>query len=167
MKNKLFALILALALTLSLTACGGGKESGAAPRKEVDLTEFYSTLLEENEWPKMMSLEGEALEGFYAGLSDLSLKQCLVNTAAISAVVGELALVEVENDEDVQKVEEIFQARIDYQVGDETNPGGAWYPESIAAWQNDSQIVSGGNYVMLAVGEHAAGAVQSFNELFQ
>ena len=77
-----------------------------------------------------------------------------------------MALVEVENAEDVETVEGIFQARIDYQVGDENNPGGAWYPETIRGWEENSRIVSNGNYVMMAVGDGAKDAVESFNALF-
>lgn len=192
MKMKLCALLLALSLALSLAACGGRNDSqdsapgtgapetnapeitapdpGApgetASQEDVDLSAFYSTLLEETEWPELMPLEGEPLDGFYPGLSGLSPKQCLVSTAAISAAVGEIALVEVENAEDVQTVKDIFQARIDDQVGDDNNPGGAWYPETIEGWKTKSQIVSHGNYVMLAVGDAAEAAVDRFNALF-
>lgn len=106
------------------------------------------------------------LDSNYPGLSDISTKQCEVYMAAMSAVVGEIALVEVEDSEDVKAVEGIFQARIAYQVGDETNPGGAWYPASIEGWEKDSCIASNGNYIMLAVGDHAAEAVADFNALF-
>lgn len=164
MKNKLSALILALILAHSLTACGGIRQP---VESDVDLAAFYNTLLEETEWPHQMTLENEQIDVFYPGLLELELEQCLVSTAAISSAVGEIVLVEVEDAEDVQTVEEIFQARIDYQVGDGNNPGGAWYPETIEGWQNDSHIVSSGNYVMLAVGGSAADAVLSFNELFQ
>lgn len=186
MKTKLFALVLALALALSACGASQGSTGGAsgsgepsapesggasvpeegAPHKDVDLSEFYASLLEEQEWPELMALEGETLDGFYPGLSDLSPKQCLVNVAAISAAVGEIALVELETEEDAQKAAEIFQARIDYQVGDDNNPGGAWYPETIEGWKTNSQIVSNGNYVMLAVGSHAAEAAESFQQLF-
>lgn len=195
MKKNFLALMMALFLSLSLAACGGSgsagsPESGApeistpeskdpeestpesngpeesAPQKDADLAEFYDALLSGSEWPALMALEGEALDSFYPGLSDLSLRQCLVNTAAISAVVGEIALVETETEEDVKTVQEIFQARIDYQVGDEDNPGGAWYPETIEGWRTNSHIAVQGRYVMLAVGENAAAAVESFQALF-
>ncbi|WP_295763699.1 DUF4358 domain-containing protein [uncultured Oscillibacter sp.] len=199
MKTKLFALMLALALALSLSACGGytaqggapadgapgtdapgtsapgdgspGADApeapeGPAPQEDVDLAGFYDALLAETEWPSLMPLEGEVLDSFYPGLSDLSLKQCLVNTAAISAAVGEIALVEVEDAEDAKTVEEIFQARIDYQVGDEENPGGAWYPETIEGWRKNSRIVTQGTCVMMAAGDAADDAVERFNALF-
>lgn len=199
MKTRLFALMLALALALSLSACGGytaqggapgdsapetdapgtsapgdgapGADApeapeGPAPQEDVDLAGFYDALLAETEWPSLMPLEGEVLDSFYPGLSDLSLKQCLVNTAAISAAVGEIALVEVEDAEDAKTVEEIFQARIDYQVGDEENPGGAWYPETIEGWRKNSRIVTQGTCVMMAAGDAADTAVERFNALF-
>ena len=184
MKTKLFALMLALALALSLSACGGYTAQGGAPadgapgadapeapeapapQEDVDLAGFYDALLAETEWPSLMPLEGEVLDSFYPGLSDLSLKQCLVNTAAISAAVGEIALVEVENADDVQKVKDILQARIDAQVGTDDAPGGAWYPETIEGWKNNSRIVSNGNYVMLIVWDDCDAMVSEFNALF-
>ena len=145
----------------------------AEPEKDVDLTAFYNTLREENTWPELMDLtdsgaesELELLNAYYPGLSEISTKQCGVYIAAISAAVGEIALVEVENAADVQAVEDIFQARVDYQVGDDSNPGGAWYPETIEGWKNSARIVSHGNYVMLAVGDAADAAVESFDGLF-
>lgn len=180
MKKKLLALMLALTLALSLAACGGlkeefpaegGDQTAETPAKDIDLTEFYNTLREENTWPELMNLIEdetltELLDNYYPGLAEIPMKQCGVYVAAISAAVGEIALAEVENTEDVQAVEDIFQARIDYQVGDGNNPGGAWYPETIEGWKTKSQIVSHGNYVMLAVGDAAEAAVESFEALF-
>lgn len=156
---------------------GSGSPEAEAPEapeespKEIDLGAFYDTLREESTWPELMKLESmgdvqELLDAYYPGLSGISTKQCGVYVAAISAAVGEIALVEVENAGDVQAVEEIFQARVDYQVGDDTNPGGAWYPETIEGWKTKSRIVSSGNYVMLAVGDPADAAVESFEALF-
>nr|WP_325212688.1 hypothetical protein [uncultured Oscillibacter sp.] len=182
MKKKLLALTLALALALSLAACGGGTaapgeagspEAPAETETDVDLAAFYNTLREENTWPELMDLtdsgaesELEMLDAYYPGLSGISTKQCGVYIAAISAAVGEIALAEVENAEDVEAVKAVFQARIDYQVGDDANPGGAWYPETIEGWKTKSHIVSHGNYIMLAVGDAAEAAVESFETLF-
>ncbi len=145
-------------------------EAPGAP-EEVDLTAFYNTLREGNIWPELMDLTTDAnmkelLDSYYPGLAEIAAKQRRVYIAAISAAVGEIALVEVENAEDVQAVEDIFQARIDYQVGDDATPGGAWYPETIEGWKTKSRIVSHGNYVMLAVGDASASAVEEFEALF-
>lgn len=132
----------------------------------VDLTAFYDSLAADGNWPAMTAIEGEVQDTFYAGLSDIPTQQCSVHTAMISAVVAEIALVEVTNESDVQKVKDIFQARIDYQVGDEENPGAAMYPASIEGWKNNSRIVSNGKYVMLVVYEGADDVVAAFNALF-
>ena len=138
-----------------------------AESKSVDLAAFYETVASGENRPAMMQVEGETLDVFYDGLSAIKTKQCGVYTAMISAAVGEIALVEVENSADVQAVKDIFQARINYQVGDDENPGGAWYPQTIEGWKNGSRIVSNGNYVMLiALSEGADDVVNSFNALF-
>ncbi len=133
----------------------------------VDLTAFRDSVTSSGSWPAMAAVEGEVLDSYYPGLSDVATNQCLVSYSVISASVGEIALVEVKNASDVQTVKDIFQARIDYQVGDDENPGGAWYPGSIEGWKTGSRIVSNGNYVMLvALSEGADDVVASFNALF-
>ena len=150
---------------------GGTDSTETETSEEINLSAFYNTLREGNIWPELMDLTTDAnmkelLDSYYPGLAEIAAKQRRVYIAAISAAVGEIALVEVENAEDVQAVEDIFQARIDYQVGDEANPGGAWYPETIEGWKTKSHVVSHGNYVMLAVGDAAEAAVESFEALF-
>lgn len=143
------------------------EEAQSKPAAKVDLTAFYESVISGADMPAMMQVEGETLDMFYPGLTAIKTNQCGVYTAMISAVVGEIALVEVQNTADVQAVKDIFQARIDYQVGDDENPGGAWYPETIEGWKNGSRIVSNGNYVMLvALYDGADSVVDSFNALF-
>ena len=150
---------------------GGTDSTETEAPEEINLSAFYNTLREGNIWPELMDLTTDAnmkelLDSYYPGLAEIAAKQRRVYVAAISAAVGEIALVEVENAEDVQAVEDIFQARIDYQVGDDATPGGAWYPETIEGWKTKSRIVSHGNYVMLAVGDASASAVEEFEALF-
>ena len=135
--------------------------------KDVDLTAFYESLSGSVEnWPSMMAMSQESVDAFYPGLSGISTKQCSVYMAMISANVGEIALVQVENAGDVQTVKDIFQSRIDYQVGDDSNPGGAWYPAPTEMWRNESRIVSNGNFVMLVAHTGADAVVEQFNALF-
>ena len=150
---------------------GGTDSTETEAPEEINLSAFYNTLREGNIWPELMDLTTDAnmkglLDSYYPGLAEIAAKQRRVYVAAISAAVGEIALVEVEHAEDVQAVEDIFQARIDYQVGDDAAPGGAWYPETIEGWKTKSRIVSHGNYVMLAVGDASASAVEEFEALF-
>ena len=103
---------------------------------------------------------------FYPGISDIETKQCTGATALIRAVASEILLVEVTNADDVAKVEEIMNARISYQVGDGTSPGGAWYPETMDQWENNSRVVSVGNSVILVVMDNADEIVTEFQNLF-
>ena len=162
--KKLFALLLAVAAVMSLAACGSKTEEV----KSADLTAFYeetvASIIEEKgeeNFPMMMPLEGEMLDGFYPGLSEIVTKQCVAYAPAMSAVAAEFVLVEVENAEDVEKAQEILQARIDAQIA-----GGAWYPETIEGWEKNSQLAVNGNSLMLVVWEDSEAIVESFNGLF-
>ena len=139
----------------------------ATPVGSVDLTAYYENVASTiTDWPTMMMGEGEMLDAFYPGLTSIATKQCAVYMPMMSAVACEIALVEVENAADVQAVKDIFQARISYQVGDENNPGGAWYPASIEGWKNNSRIVANGNCVMMIAFSECDTFVSEFNALF-
>ena len=81
--------------------------------------------------------------------------------AAIGAVAFEFALVECENAADVETVKGIFEARVDAQVN-----GGAFYPETTAAWEKAEVIVNGNVVALIVAGEQQADAVAAFNALF-
>lgn len=137
--KPLAALALALALILSLAACGGKQGDASGSSEPVDLTAFYETLTQNENAPALMPLEeAELMDALYPGLSEIETSQRIVATAAITSVAAELALVEVANAEDVPAVEAIFQAR----------------------------IVSNGSCVMLAVWENADDVAEQFNALF-
>ena len=129
----------------------------------VDLNAFYekvATAQGEN-WPFMMLAEGEMLDGFFPGLSGIATKQCYAYLPAMSAVAAEFVLVEVENASDIEAVKAIMQERIDAQVA-----GGAWYPETIEGWKNNSRIVTNGNHIVMAVFSDVDAFVAEFNGLF-
>lgn len=173
--KKLTALALAsLALLGLLTACGGEKTN----TPDVDLEAFYTGLEEKYGWTGnaetggpdalvMADIEGELLENYYPRLSELAPKQIVLKMPMMSAAVNELAFVQCETEEDAAKAAEIFQARIDYQVGDETNPGGAWYPESIEGWKKAEVIQKGTYAALIASAEHQDEIVESFEQQFQ
>lgn len=156
---------LALALAV-LTGCGSSGNSAAA--KEVDLQAFFAELQDEFDWDEgyLADIDGEMLESYYTDLSDLPVKQFIAKAPMMSAVVNELVFLQCENEEDAEKAAEILQERIDYQVGDDTNPGGAWYPEAIESWKK-AQVIRRGTYVaMIASAEHQAEIAEDFNDLF-
>lgn len=160
--KKVISLLLAALMALSLTACGKSGD-GAGDALTIDLSAFYTEMFDTifpdpDNAPSMMALEGDMLAQAYPGLSDIETKQCLVYAPMITAVAYEIALVEVANADDAAKVQEIFQTRIDTQV-----ESGAFYPGTVEAWQNQSQIVTRGNYVALFVGAEKDQMVELFN----
>ena len=176
--KKLIALILSLILVFSLAACGAGStstpntpaepsvpsepEKPAEPEiKSVDLQAFYDSTFVGDNMPMMGVMDAEMLGAFYAGLTDLELKQCIVAMPMISAVAAEVALVEVANADDLAKVEEIFKARITSQV-----EGGAFYPATIEVWEKNAEIITHGNTVMMICMDPKDEVVKAFNELF-
>lgn len=169
------ALACAMSLSM-LTACGGNEPTpedvtnpssqtemdknnqdgtenetpdGSVTMTKADLSALYNAIMEsagEDNAPFMSELTDDYVENIYPGLSEISLKQQVLYTAAISAVACEISMVECDDAADVEKVKEIFQARIDSQVD-----GGAWYPETIEKWEQDAKIVVNGNCVGLFV----------------
>ena len=153
-----FTMTLLLAMSL-LTACG----SSGKQEPEVDLTAYFTQMvkdagLDEN---YMTDLEGEMLESYYPGISDISTKQFLAKAPMMSGVVNEMVLMQCENEEDAGKAAAILQERIDTQA-----EGGAWYPESMEAW-GKAQVIQRGTYVaMIASASYQQEMADAFNALF-
>ena len=154
-----FTMTLLLAMSL-LTACG----SSGKQEPEVDLTAYFTQMvkdagLDEN---YMTDLEGEMLDSYYPGISDIPTKQFLAKAPMMSGVVNEMVLMQCENEEDAGKASAILQERIDTQA-----EGGAWYPESMEAWGN-GQVIQHGTYVaMIASAQFQKTWADGFNALFQ
>ena len=164
---KRFLTFTMMFLMLMLTACGGSENSDV-PAADADLQSLYDTLAEEFQWEEgyLVDIEGEMLESYYPGLAEIGTKQLIAKMPMMSSVVKEIVFLQCETEEDAEKTAEILQNRIDYQVGDENNPGGAWYPESIEAWKQ-GQVIQQGTYVaMIASAEYQDAIVEQFNALF-
>lgn len=163
--KKMFSALLALTLVLTLAACGG-TDGGAQTKEAPDLKKFYEdymAALDEENTPAMMDAnEDESyVDAFFPGLNDVELKQSVLQMAMISAVAYEIDLVECANESDVETVKGIFQARIDNQVN-----GGAFYPDTTAAWEKAELIVNDNVVALIVAGDQQADAVDAFNALF-
>ena len=162
--KKWMTLMLAMVMAVCcLTACGSKKEEAPA-EVEVDLSTFYADVEAECGIPEgyMADLEGEMLEGYYPGLADIAAKQLIAKAPMMSAVVNEMVFMQCETEEDAAAAAEILKTRVTTQA-----EGGAWYPETTAAWEK-AEIITNGNVVALIVaGEQQAQAVEAFNALFQ
>lgn len=132
----------------------------------VDLAAFYEDMTGKYEFGFLELADEGLLDGYYTGLTGIDTKQCLVYITMMSMNNGEFGLVQVSDSADVDAVKAIFQARIDYMVGDGNGPGGAWYPGPTEMWDNYSRVVSNGNYVMMVIHENCDDIVSQFNALF-
>lgn len=141
-------------------------EPTSAPAGGVDLAAFAEDVTGSYEFGFLELADAELLDGFYPGMTGIDTEQCLVYICMLSMNNGEFGLVQVKDGGDVDAVEAVFQARIDYMVGDGNGPGGAWYPGPTELWTNYSRIVSNGNYVMMVVHESCDDIVSEFNALF-
>ena len=128
---------------------------------QVDLSAFYTTVTGKYEFGMLSLADTATMDGVYPGLSAVSTKQCLPYVNMMTMNTSEIVLVEVSNSSDVDAVKAALQSRIDAQVA-----GGAWYPSAIEVWQNNSRIVSNGNYVMMVVNPDCDAIVSDFNALF-
>lgn len=62
----------------------------------VDLSDFYTTLTSNYEFPSSLSqASAELMSGYFPGLSDIATEQCLVYINMMSMNMGEIALVQV------------------------------------------------------------------------
>ena len=129
-----------------------------------DLNQYFEDFrlsLGEDNAPFMMPADPDTLEAFYPGLGAIAAKQCVVQLAAMSAVAFEFALIECENEADVEAVKAILEARKAYQV-----EGGAWYPETCENWKNAEILVQGNVVALILAGEQTGDAVAAFNGMF-
>ena len=162
MNKRILAMMMAVVCALTmLTACGSKEETTPAPDSafSVDLNRFYTEIMDAaEEGPMMMDLtaDAELMEVMYPGLGAVETKQLELASPAMSAVAVEFAFAEVANAADVETVKNAFQTRIDAQVS-----GGAWYPETIEGWKNNSEIVVIDNYVCLFVCAEKDGMIEA------
>ena len=146
--KKTISILLVFLMLVSL--CGCGSNNNNAPAPGTALNTFYQAILD------VQPAEAETLiffeesnpnliASFYPGLERIELSQQAFFMPPIATHPCEIVMVEVKNDADVQRVAEIFQARIDMGA-DSTN-----YPESAAGWQRYAQVQISGNFVCMIV----------------
>lgn len=160
--KRILPTILAAIAVLGLAACGGSGQGGkAAPDLQAYYDSFMSSLPEDSR-PAMMDTaeDKEYVEAFYPGLSAYEFKQSVLQMSAISATAYEFALVECADENDVEAVRGILQARIDNQIN-----GGAFYPQATETWQKADLIVKDNIVALIVAGENQSKAVGDFNKL--
>ena len=146
--KKLFILFMAMVLFTSLCGCAG--ETSKGPEPGTALSTFYQAVLDAqpaDAEPLILFEESNpALIGsFYPGLDAIGLNQPAYYMPPIATHPCEIVLVEVKNDADVEKVADIFQARIDMGADNTT------YPESAAGWALYAKVHKSGKFVCMIV----------------
>lgn len=139
----------------------------AQEEKSVDLAAFFTKIEKDYNMSSMEAADSELIENCYPGLSAIQTQQLAVYMCMMNpSPNGDVVLVQVKDSKDVDAVKAILQARIQYMVGDGNGPGGAWYPEPTEMWENNSRIVTHGNYVMMVADFECENIVNAFNALF-
>ena len=139
----------------------------AQEEKAVDLAAFFTKIEKDYDMSSMEAADGELIENCYPGLSAIQTQQLAVYMCMMNpSPNGDVVLVQAKDSKDVDAVKAILQARIQYMVGDGNGPGGAWYPEPTEMWENNSRIVTHGNYVMMVADFECDNIVNAFNALF-
>lgn len=130
-------------------------ENNNSSTETKDLENVYDYIIEaqpenlKNDLTFFQETDQEMIESYYPGLSDISLKQENIYTPAIIGFAQEIALVEVENSNDVDKVKEIFNKRIE-----DCKSSVACDPEINELWATNAEVQVSGNFVaMIALPE--------------
>lgn len=157
------AVLVLAALLLLVSGCGGQADGGGAETAEVSLTDLWAGMEQACGWEEgyMADVEGELLEEYYPGLSEIPAKQLAAKVPAMSSDVNEIVLMQCETEEDAEKAAAILQARVDAQVD-----GGAWYPETLEAWQKAKVLRQGAYAALIASGEFQESLEEQFNLQF-
>lgn len=160
--------ILSVACVFSFAACKNQTTSDNLDDNVIDINEnnnsstetknledVYDYIIEaqpenlKNDLTFFQETDQEMIESYYPGLSDISLKQENIYTPAIIGFAQEIALVEVENSNDVDKVKEIFNKRIE-----DCKNSVACDPEINELWTTNAEVQVSGNFVaMIALPE--------------
>ena len=147
--KKLVMMLMTMILLVSFCGCNA-EETKKGPEPGTALSTFYQAVLDaqpaDAEALILFEENNPALIGsFYPGLDAIELNQQAYYMPPIATHPCEIVLVEVKNEADVQKVADIFQARIDMGADNTT------YPESAAGWAKFAQVHKSGNFVCMIV----------------
>ena len=147
--KKLVMMLMTMILLVSLCGCNA-EAANKGPEPGTALSTFYQAVLDaqpaDAEALILFEENNPALiNSFYPGLDGIELNQQAYYMPPIATHPCEIVLVEVKNEADVQKVADIFQARIDMGADNTT------YPESAAGWAKFAQVHKSGHFVCMIV----------------
>lgn len=141
----IFIYLLLICMMAVMAGCGESQNDG----KEYDLQQVYQNILasqpagtEDLSGVMFETTDKDAIEVTYPGLGEIELKQEVCYQHAVTGFC-EVMLVEAADSSDVQKIVDIFNARIDTAADD------TFYPETAQIWAQNAQVQTEGNYVAM------------------
>ena len=160
MMKKIFALLMALVMALSLVACGQKEDNIGGEKKDdqtqtdgqtVDLRAAYEAGIKQvqeelgDDAPVLLEETAvELLNSYYPGLEKAQIKQSVFFLSP-TATYCEVSMVEAASAADAELVRQSFQSRVDEMANDIA------YPEEAGMWKNCATVSVNGNYVVLEV----------------
>lgn len=141
---------IAIILAFSFVGCQNNTHLEEQEDTKIDLEKVYNSIIEiqpedAEELILFQETSEDYLEELYTGLKDIELEEKMIYVHPIG-IACEIALVEVENSDDVKSVEEIFSKRIEKGI------------ESIMCdtdsqdiWRRRAEVQTEGKYVCMIV----------------
>lgn len=157
-KTRLFAAILSGVMALALlTACGSKDNNADAGDKNVDLTELWTTIEEQNELPFLEQLDDETLSAVY-GIDAADLESYVAKIPVMNVHATEFFIAKVKDGKLDTVTEALTQRQANLLVQWER-----YLPEQYELVENYKLQVNG-DYVLFCVSEHADKVLELFND---
>lgn len=157
-KTRLFAAILSGVMALALlTACGSKDNNADAGDKNVDLTELWTTIEEQNELPFLEQLDDETLSAVY-GIDAADLESYVAKIPVMNVHATEFFIAKVKDGKLDTVTEALTQRQANLLVQWEH-----YLPEQLALVEN-YKLQANGDYVLFCVSEHADTVLELFND---
>ncbi len=161
--KRMFAIVLACAMSLTLLA-GCGKKEGTS---DVDLKGFFDTVVENHPFSNNF-FESATLDEDEMGIIDMmfpGLRDASEEVYVYASMVmqdSEMVLVKAKDADSLATVKSLLEQRVTDMTDGSKN-----YPEVVEVWSTSSSVVAQGNYVMLIAHEASSTIVDEFNALFK
>ena len=165
--KRIVSILALLTLSLALLAGCGSSGTGGSSAEEgsgtVDLNAFFQSLETKYQWGEdyFMDLDDETLAATYPGLEEFTFKQKVAKMPMMTAAVNEFVFLECESADDTAAVGQILKTRVETQ-----RDGGAWYPESMAAWGEAHVLITDQYVALIASSEYQDQIESAWNHQF-
>lgn len=167
MKKQPFVLMLAILLTLALSACSSNDNNSNGNNAEkpiepsVSVKEMVDKMLADIEQPALMELDAEGVKQQYH--VDLGLlEEYSVRIPMMNVKSNELSILKVKDAKDISAVEEAVKKR----AADVQKSFEQYLPDQYENAKN-YKIVTKGNYVLFVISDQADAFVKSFERFFE